>query len=123
MREDELQQLEQRYLLEEQGTRKALPFSPQQTIHYTELPEDNSNGGNAQEWNYFRQEIGRLVAEGHEGRWVLIKGKEIIGIWDTEEEANQARLQTFLMQDVLIHQVRTHEPLLRSPMSLRLWRD
>ncbi len=123
MREDELQQLEQRYLLEEQGTRKALPFSPQQTIHYTELPEDNSNGGNAQEWNYFRREIGRLVAEGHEGRWVLIKGKEIIGIWDTEEEANQARLQTFLMQDVLIHQVRTHEPLLRSPMSLRLWRD
>jgi hypothetical protein len=50
------------------------PPTPQTpTIHYTELPEDTSEGPIAREWNFYRREVGRLLAEGHEGRWVLIK--------------------------------------------------
>src|SRR6516162_4744338 len=60
---------------------------PPPTIHYTDLPEDTSSGGRiAIEWNYYRREVGRLLAEGHEGKWVLIKGQEVVGIWDTEAE-------------------------------------
>jgi hypothetical protein len=98
------------------------PEPPQErpTIHWTELPEDTSGGRIAKEWNFYRTQVGRLLAEGHEGRWVLVKGEEIIGIWDTEKEANQVRVQKFLMQDVLIHQILEREPLLRGPIYFRL---
>ena len=93
------------------------------TIHFTQLPGDSSGGRGATEWNYYLREVGRLLAEGHEGRCVLIKGEELVGIWDTEAEANRIRLESFLMQDVLIHQIRTHEPVLRGPSYLRLCRN
>src|SRR4051812_337473 len=57
------------------------------TIHYTELPEGRPDSPLYQEWNFYRREVGRLLAEGHEGRWALIKGEGIVGIWDTEAEA------------------------------------
>ena len=41
----------------------------------------------------------------------------------TSDEADQIRLQRFLMQDVLLQQVRTHEPVLRGPTYLRLCRS
>lgn len=100
-------------------------FPPHQrpTIHYTQLPEDTSGGRGSQEWNHYRRDVGRLLAEGHEGRWVLIKGAELIGIWDTEEEADRVRVQRFLMQDVLIHQVLRREPILRGPLYFRQCRN
>ena len=36
------------------------------TIHYTELPEDTPDSPLYQEWNTYRREVGRLLAEGHE---------------------------------------------------------
>jgi hypothetical protein len=57
-------------------------------IHYTELPEDQRNDSIAADWNFYRQEVGRLLAEGNEGRWILIHNRRIIGIWNTQEEAN-----------------------------------
>jgi hypothetical protein len=97
------------------------PLDPP-TIHFTELPEDKSDGPIAGEWNLYRREVGRLLAEGHEGRWVLIKGDEIIGIWNTEEEADRIRLQKFLMQPVLLKQIRVREPILRGGGYHRRWR-
>src|SRR5712671_3923260 len=74
MNEEELQRIEQQHLQESERARRAPPPpSQRQTIHYTELPEDASEGRIAGEWNFYRREIGRLLAEGHEGRWVLIK--------------------------------------------------
>jgi hypothetical protein len=91
----------------------------QQTIHYTELPEGSADSPIAREWNVYRREVGRLLAEGHEGKWVLIKGEEIIGIWDSRDEARAVALERYLMQPVLIHQVLTREPVLRGPIWLR----
>jgi len=51
---------------------------------------------------------------------VLIKGEEIVGIWDTQKEADQVRAQRFLKQDVLIQQVLSREPVLRGPTFFRL---
>ncbi len=81
-------------------------------IHYTELPE-SAPGPIMAEWNLYRREVGRLLAEGHEGRWVLIKGEDIIGIWDTEEAADRVRLQNFQMRPVLLKQICTREKILR----------
>jgi hypothetical protein len=99
-----------------------LPPAEPRTVHYTELPE-SASGPLAAEWNVYRREVGRLLAEGHEGRWVLIKGEEIIGVWDTEGEADRVRLDRFLMQDVLLKQILTREPALRGGGHHRRWRS
>jgi hypothetical protein len=88
------------------------------TIHHTELPEDTSGGCGSTEWNFYRGAVGRLLAEGHEGRWVLIKDTDIVGIWDTEAEARTVAVAHYLMQPVLIHQILVREPLRRAPTFL-----
>jgi hypothetical protein len=103
----------------EQGRIQPPPPEPQ-TIHFTELPAGQPESPLRQEWDFYRHEVGRLLAEGQEGRFILIKGEEVIGIWDTQEEARAVALQKYLMQPCLIHQVRSREPVLRGP--LRLWR-
>jgi hypothetical protein len=47
------------------------------------------------EINTYRRELPRLLAEGHEGRVVLIKGDQVISIWDTDEDAYQAGREKF----------------------------
>jgi len=91
------------------------------TVHWTELHEDTSGSSIAKEWNFYRRQVGRLLAEGHENRWVLIKNEEIIGIWDTQQEANRVSAQRFLMQDVFVHQVLEREPILRCGAYYRPW--
>jgi len=93
----------------------ALPLPPScpRTLHYSELPEAAPDNQLSEEWNFYRRIIGRLLAEGHEGKWLLIKKEEIVGIWDTEADANTVRLERFLMQPVLMKQILAQEPLLR----------
>lgn len=43
----------------------------------------------------YRRELPRLLAEGHEGRFVLIQGDQVISLWDTFEDAYQAGVQQF----------------------------
>jgi len=88
---------------------------PRNTIHYSELPPSIPNSPLAEEWDFYRREVGRLLAEGLEGKHVLIKGEAIIGIWDTHEQAYEVALQKYLRQPVLIKQVLTREPVLKTP--------
>jgi hypothetical protein len=46
---------------------------------------------------YFR-ELPRLLDEGHEGRVALIKGDEVLSIWDTEGDAYQAGSDLFFLK-------------------------
>ena len=103
----------------EQGRVEAPPQYEPTTIPYTELPDGKPDSPVNQEWNFYRREVGRLLAEGQEGRWLLIKGEGIIGIWDTREEAEAVALQKYLMQPCLIHRIRSREPVLRGPT--RFW--
>lgn len=89
----------------------SLPEPP--TIHYTELPPSQPGDTLAEEWETYRREVGRLLTEGNEGRFVLIKGGEIIGIWDTRKEAFAAADQRFPLQPYLVHQIQERERLLR----------
>ncbi len=88
-----------------------LPEPP--TIHYTELPPSIPGSAIAEEWETYRREVGRLLAEGNEGRYVLIKGGQIIGIWDTQKEAFAAADQRFPLQPYLVHQIQERERILR----------
>ncbi|VTU01594.1 unnamed protein product [Gemmataceae bacterium] len=93
------------------------------TIHWSELQEAPANSPIRVEWDFYRREAGRQLAEGHEGRWLLVKGEEIIGIWDSREEAFAAANKRYLMQPRLVKQILTHEPILRGPSRLYLWRS
>jgi hypothetical protein len=78
------------------------------------LPDMRPDSPLSTEWNVYRRERERLLAEGHEGRWVLIKGEEIIGLFDTRMEAREAGLTRLGRTDMLVHQVLRQEPIIRA---------
>jgi hypothetical protein len=80
-------------------------------VHYTELAPARSDSPTAQEWETYRREAGRLFAEGNEGRFVLIKGDRVNDFFATEEEAEFAGYQQFLLSAFLVQQVREYEPV------------
>ena len=82
-------------------------------IHYTQLPDSMPGDVYSQEWNVYRREVGRWLAEGQQGRHVLIKGLEIIGIFDTWDEAQTAGLRRNSSEPFFIHEIREEEPYLR----------
>jgi hypothetical protein len=82
-------------------------------IHYTELPDVPPDDMYVREWNTFRRELPRLLVEGNEGMFVLLKGTEIIGIFDTWDEGYQAGLDRYLLNGFLVQPIQTWQPVLR----------
>jgi hypothetical protein len=91
------------------------PFPPVQlpTVHFTDLPEASPGEPLALEWNTYRREVGRLLTEGQEGKFVLIKDGTIIGLFDAWDAARAAGLHRYLLEPFLVHEVRAEEPYLR----------
>jgi hypothetical protein len=102
----------QRDAVEALRNRPLLPTEPP-TLHHTALPEASVDSPLHEAWNTYRREVGRLLAEGHEGRWALIADREIIGVWDMLEEANRVAAERFPARPVLIKQVLTWESIVR----------
>jgi hypothetical protein len=94
---------------------RELPLPPieRPTIHYTELPEAKPGDVFYKEWNTYRREVGRLLSEGHEGHFALIKDETIVGIYDNWEAARGAGFQQFRLEPFLVQRILTREPLLR----------
>jgi hypothetical protein len=40
-----------------------------------------------QEWRTFQRERDRLLAEGHKGRFALVKGDDVVGVFADEDSA------------------------------------
>jgi hypothetical protein len=104
-----------------QAALTALPAAPP-TIHFTELPEAKPDSPLCCEWNTYRREVGRLLAAGNEGRHVLVKGDQIIGLWDSHEAAMTAAYQQFFGQPFLVHEVKERERVLRC-VTMYPWRN
>ena len=96
------------------------PLPPREppSIHYSELPVAAPDSPLFVEWNTYRREVGRLLADGHEGCHILIKGEQILGLWKTRAEAMAVGYRLFLGQCFLVHQVQVRERLL-GPISVR----
>src|SRR5262245_30931849 len=92
---------------------ETLPRSEAGTIHYTELSEAPAGDALFHEWNTYRLEIARLLAEGHEGKFVVVKDSTIVGIFQDEQSALAHGHQSFPRQAFLVHQIREREPILR----------
>jgi hypothetical protein len=93
------------------------------TIPWSELPPADPNSLLAAEWETYRHEIGRLLAEGQEGKCVLIKGDEIIGIYDSWDAAREAGLEKYLLQPHMVHPILSREPVIRGPLFFHLCRS
>jgi hypothetical protein len=85
------------------------------TIPYTQLPPARPGSPLAAEWETYRREVGRLLAAGLEGKHALIHGDDIVGIFDTWDEAAQAGLEKFLLEPHMIHPILADEPVIRGP--------
>jgi hypothetical protein len=83
------------------------------TIHFSELPAAAPDSPLFREWNTYRHEVARLLAEGNAGRHILIKDGQIVGIWGTHDEAMCAGYDRFLGQSFLVHQIQERERVLR----------
>ncbi|MBL8799087.1 MAG: hypothetical protein JNM56_34695 [Planctomycetia bacterium] len=53
----------------------------------------------------YQQELPRLLADGQEGRWVLIQGSEVAGIGDTFADAVQAGDERFGLTPFLVQRI------------------
>ncbi len=58
----------------------------------------------------YRREVGRLLAEGHAGCRALIKGAEVVSIWDTQRDALQAGRDQFGLEDIAVVKIDPPDP-------------
>lgn len=87
----------------------------QHMMHCTEIAEDTSGGPLSAEWNFYRREVCRLLIQGNDNRWAVIKGEQIVGVWDAREAAVAAAAERFPGRPVLVKQILEWEPLVRLP--------
>jgi len=57
------------------------------------------------EWEAFLKEMPRLLAEGQRGRYVLIQGETVHGVWDTLDEALSAGYDRFGVDPFLAQEI------------------
>jgi hypothetical protein len=74
-------------------------------IHFTKLVPAEPDSAQVTEWEVFRRELPRLLAEGHEG-------EEIIGLWDDERFALAEGRRLFPRQHIAVQLVAEWQPLI-----------
>jgi hypothetical protein len=78
-----------------------------------DVPDMPADQPGAAEFNAFKREVPRLMAEGHKGRFALIKGDRIHSIWDTQRDAIHAGQERFGQERFTVQQVLWYLPRLR----------
>lgn len=86
-------------------------------IHYTELPDGRPGSALQAEWEVFRRELPRLLAEGHEGQYAVVSAREVVGLWDSLLAAEEAARTTNPGRPGLVQRVSEWVPELRSGYS------
>jgi hypothetical protein len=89
-----------------------LPETPLK-IHYTEIGDLPSDHPIYLEYQTYRRALPDLLARGAEGKFALVKGDEIIGIFADEDEAFQIGYDKYLRQPFLVQPIREWEPVYR----------
>jgi hypothetical protein len=85
------------------------------TVPYTEIKDLPPSSPIYRESQIYRREMPRWLAEGREGKFVLIKGDEVIGLFEKEEDALAVGREKYLLGPFLVQQIRSREPVIRLP--------
>ncbi len=101
------------------------PPPPQRTsVHYSELKENRSSDPAAEGWNVYVREVGRLLAEGNEGKWVVIAEGRLIGVYETKGEGHVVIAKGHFTWPAALYQVRSQHPVPEYPFIGRFaWRN
>ena len=59
----------------------------------------------ARDFNAYRRELPRLLAEGHANRWILIRQGTVLSVWDTYRDALQAGYERFGLDPFAVNRV------------------
>jgi len=70
-----------------------------------DLPPAEPGSPYAEEWETYRNEVGRLLAEGCKDRFALIKRGQPITVWDSLRDAGQAARLLYGSEPCLIQQI------------------
>jgi len=98
------------------------------SMHHSELRPHSEDHPLYEEWEVYRREVGRLIADGNEGKFCLISGGCVVGIYDREDVAQCTGYHILHPSRFLVHQIAEREPAYRmlhlfrcriSPTSLR----
>jgi len=57
---------------------------------------------------YFR-ELPQLIADGHEGRYALIRDEDLLSVWDTLDDALQAGHERFGFERFMTQKIRSND--------------
>jgi hypothetical protein len=57
------------------------------------------------ELNTYRRELSQLLQAGQAGRYVLIKGNQVVGLWDDQAGALEAGTERFGLEPFAVKQV------------------
>ena len=57
----------------------------------------------------YLREVPRLLQEGEDGRYALLKGNEVLSIWDTESDAIQAGVDKFGLDPICVLKISPNE--------------
>jgi hypothetical protein len=79
-----------------------------------QMPDPPADQPFAEEWKTFKREVYRLMCAGNKGRFALIKGQQVISVWDTQNDAIQAGREHFGQQPFFVQEVQLYVKSLRS---------
>ncbi len=95
-----------------------------QRVHYTELAPSAPHSLHAREMETYRREVGRLLAEGRAGEFVLIHDDDVVGFWPTRKEALVEGFRRFREGLFTVDEVREwHEVMVIQDRGRLRWLD
>jgi hypothetical protein len=58
----------------------------------------------------YRRELPRLLAEGYAGEYALVKGDEILSVWETQGDAIRAGSERFGLEPIFVKKIDPRDP-------------
>jgi hypothetical protein len=58
----------------------------------------------------YLRELPRLLEKGHGGRHALVKGDEVLSVWDTQGDALQAGRERFGLEPLFVQKIDPRDP-------------
>jgi hypothetical protein len=81
-------------------------------LHYTHFADAPPDDPLFREWRAYRRELPRLLKEGHQGKCCLFKGDDLLGIFDSYEEARAVGIERFPLEPFLARPILEYDPIL-----------
>src|SRR5205809_1077338 len=77
-------------------------------IRIDEVPDIPEAEPFAEEWKTFKREVFRLVNDGEIGKFAVLKGEQLVGVWDTLSDAELAGRRQFGDAPFLVQEIQLY---------------